>query len=147
MKKLEFTTHIHASPERVWKCLWDPEDYKIWTNPFYEGSYYRTDGFKEGNKIHFLTPMGDGLCSIFTSIVENKHLAIKHMGEIKNYEEMPITDETKSWAGGVETYTLRPVEGGTEVLVTTDTLEEYIDFMNTTYPRALSTLKRISEQK
>nr|MBS0037654.1 SRPBCC domain-containing protein [Saprospiraceae bacterium] len=147
MKKLKFTTHIQASPERVWKCLWDPEDYKIWTHFFHEGSYYRTDGFKEGNKIHFLTPEGDGLCSRFVSIVENKHLSLKHLGEIKNYKEMPIKDETKSWAGGMETYTLQPVEGGTKVVITTDILEEYIEFMNTTYPLALSELKRISEQK
>lgn len=147
MKKLKFAVLIHTAPERVWERMWDPEKYKIWSNPFFEGSYYRTEGFKEGNKIHFLTPKGDGLCSIFTSIVENKHLAIKHMGEIKNFEEMPIADESKSWAGGMETYTLLPAKMGTELVVTTDTLEEYIDFMNTTFPQALSILKQISEQK
>ncbi len=61
MKTLRFTLTINASPEKVWNALWDLENYKIWTNPFCEGSYYKTDHFSEGSKIHLLTTGGEGM--------------------------------------------------------------------------------------
>jgi uncharacterized protein YndB with AHSA1/START domain len=143
METLTFKINIIASPEKVWQSLWQPENYKIWTNPFCTGSYYKTDSFTEGNKIHLLTPSGEGMYSILDRIEENHFLAFKHLGDIKNFEEMPIT--TESWSGAMETYTLNKTDNGTELTVNVDTIEKYIDFMNNTFPLALNELKRISE--
>ena len=145
METLNFTIQINATPEKVWNCLWDIENYKIWTNPFCKGSYYKTDSFKEGSKIHLLTPSGDGMYSILETVKENDFLAFKHLGDIKNFEEMPITGESETWTGAMETYTLKEIENGTELTVNVDTLESYVDFMKKTFPLALNELKRISE--
>jgi hypothetical protein len=146
MKTLVFKININATPDTVWQSLCQSENYKIWTNPFCEGSYYKTDNFSEGSKIHFLTPSGEGMYSIIDHIEENRFLAFKHLGDIKNFEETPMTTETESWSGAMETYTLNKTNNGTELTVNVDTIEKYIDFMNNTFPLALNELKRISEK-
>jgi hypothetical protein len=145
MKTLSYKININATPEKVWQSLWQLENYKIWTNPFCEGSYYKTDSFTEGNKIHLLTPSGEGMYSILDRIDENHFMAFKHLGDIKNFEEIPLTNETGNWSGAMETYTLNKTDNGTELTVNVDTIEKYIDFMNNTFPLALNELKRISE--
>jgi hypothetical protein len=145
METLIFKVNIKASQDTVWQSLWLPENYKIWTNPFCEGSYYKTDSFTEGNKIHLLTPSGEGMHSIIEHLEENRILAFKHMGELKNFEETPMSPETEIWSGATESYTLNKIDSGTELIVNVDTLEKYIDFMNNTFPLALQELKRISE--
>ena len=145
MERLHFKIQINAKPEKVWHCLWDIENYKIWTNPFCKGSYYKTDNFAEGSKIHLLTPSGEGMYSVLETVKENAFLAFKHLGDIKNFEEMPITGISETWTGAMETYTLNEIENGTELTVNVDTLESYVDFMKKTFPLALNELKRISE--
>jgi uncharacterized protein YndB with AHSA1/START domain len=145
METLNFTIHINATPEKVWNCLWEIENYKIWTSPFCIGSYYKTDRFAEGSKIHLLTPSGEGMFSIIETLKENTFLAFQHLGDIKKFEEMPITGESETWTGAMETYALNETENGTELTVNVDTLESYVDFMKKTFPLALNELKRISE--
>lgn len=145
METLNFTIQIDATAETVWNCLWELENYKIWTNPFCEGSYYKTDSFTQGSKIHLLTPSGEGMYSVLETVKENSFLAFKHLGDIKNFEEMPIVGDSETWTGAMESYTLKEIESGTVLTVNVDTLESYVDFMKKTFPLALNELKRISE--
>ena len=144
MITLNFSIQINATPEKVWHSITDPEKYKLWTKPFSEGSYYKTDSFTEGSKIHFLTPEGHGMFSLIDSLKENQFVAFKHLGEIKNFEEI---QETQSWTGAMETYILNKTQTGTEVFVKLDTLESDIDSMNKAFPQALQELKHISENQ
>lgn len=146
MKTLEFKLQINAPVEVVWTCLWDAEHYKEWTSVFCEGSYYQTDSFAEGSKIHLLTPSGEGMFSVLDKIVENKFLAFKHLGEIKNFEEQATNDTTQAWSNAMETYELKPNENGVELIVNVDTIDEYINSMNNLFPVALRELKKIAEK-
>lgn len=146
MKTLIFTINITASPEKVWHALWNEDSFKKWTNPFCQGSYYKTDSFTQGNKIHLLTPDGRGMYSILEKIDAFKFLAFKHIGNIENFEEMPLDEETKAWTNALETYQLTEGENGTVLTVKADTAEKYIDYMNKTFPLALLELKHICEQ-
>ena len=38
MKRINFTSHINASPEKVWNALWKDGTYREWTSAFSEGS-------------------------------------------------------------------------------------------------------------
>lgn len=145
METLNFTIQINATAEKVWNCLWELENYKIWTNPFCEGSHYKTDSFTQGSKIHLLTLSGEGMYSVLETVKENSFLAFKHLGDIKNFEEMPIAGDSETWTGAMETYSLKEIENGTVLTVNVDTLESYVDFMKKTFPLALNELKRISE--
>lgn len=143
MKTLQFTININASPQKVWTCLWEIENYKKWTSAFIEGSYYKTDSFTEGNKIHLLAPNGEGMYSLLEKIEEPNFLAFKHLGELKNFEEQVNTNP--NWTNAIESYRLLSSENGTLLKVEVDTLEEYVDFMNKLFPIALQKLKALAE--
>ncbi|WP_233357739.1 hypothetical protein [Haloflavibacter putidus] len=42
-----------------------------WNSVFGAGNYYKTENFAQGNKIHLLTPNGEGMYSILDKIIEN----------------------------------------------------------------------------
>jgi uncharacterized protein YndB with AHSA1/START domain len=137
MKTLQFEIQINASPVIVWDCLWKIENYKLWTTVFCDGSYYETTDFKEGNRIHLITPEGHGMFSIIQKLEPNKFLSFKHLGEILDFKEQ----ENKSWENAIESYELIEKDKGTNLKVAVDTLEKYIPFMEETFPKALSALK------
>lgn len=145
MKTLEFTIQINATAEKLWNCLWELENYTKWTSTFCKGSYYKTDSFSQGTKIHLLSPDGGGMYSILDKIIEHKILIFRHIGELKNFEEQPIDEKTQVWTNALESYELKSNENGTELIVKMDTIEEYIDYMNKTFPLALQELKKIAE--
>ena len=147
MKTLKHSIQINATPEKVWQSLWDSENYKKWTKPFFDGSYYKADKLAEGGKIHFLGPNGDGMYSLIDSMKENQYMAFKFLGEVKNFEEMPSTEKTKSWVGAMETYTLNKTSDGTELVSSVETDEQSADFMDKAFAKALQELKIISETK
>jgi uncharacterized protein YndB with AHSA1/START domain len=137
MKTLQFEIHIDASPSIIWECLWKLENYKLWTTVFCDGSYYEVNEFKEGNRIHLLTPEGHGMYSVLEKIEENRLLVFRHLGDILDFKEQ----ENSNWENAFESYELTKNDKGTYLKVAVDTLEKYIPFMEQTLPKALSVLK------
>ena len=145
MQNLTFKISINAPVEKVWECLWEQENYTKWTSVFCAGSHYKTDSFTQGNKIHLIAPNGGGMYSILDKIVENELLVFKHLGELENFEEQPIDEKTQGWTDALESYELKPLGNETELTVQVETVEEYVDHMNKTFPLALQELKKIAE--
>lgn len=139
---LDYSIEINASLEKVWKSLWELENYKKWTAIFSAGSYYETSEFVKGNSIHLLTPTGDGMYSIIEELKINKILVFHHIGALENFKEMPI-DPT--WKNAHESYQLIEKGEKTILMVKVDTLDQYIDGMNKTFPLALKSLKDLAE--
>ena len=52
----------------------------------------------------------------------------------------------EKWANGFENYTFDENNGITIVSVDIDTTEDFLDYMNQTYPKALDKLKEICEK-
>ncbi|QQS29682.1 MAG: SRPBCC domain-containing protein [Sphingobacteriales bacterium] len=145
MLTLDYRIQINTTPEKVWTALWDFEHYKTWTRPFCEGSYFKTDGFKQGNRIHFLVPEGEGLYAVIDKVEPEKYMAFRHLGSVENFEELPPEKEPQPWPEMMEIYRLSPNENGTEVWVSVDTLETYASSIGEKFPLALSELKTIAE--
>ena len=57
------------------------------------------------------------------------------------------SEEVKKWAGALENYTLRPSNGNTELLIDMDISEEYKDYFDDTWPKALEKVKELSEKQ
>lgn len=144
MEKLEFKIEINAPANKVWNVLWDDATYRKWTSAFCEGSY-AVSNWNEGDSIHFLSPSGDGMYSKIHKKIDNKFISFNHIGNIKNFEEMPIDEETKNWSNSFENYELTEENGKTTVLVSIDSLEEYVSFFNSTMPKAMELVKNLSE--
>jgi len=144
METLEFKVRIKASPEKVWSVLWDEETYKKWTNAFCEGSYAESN-WNEGDKIHFMSPGGEGMNSLIEKKIPNEYMAFKHIGEIKDFKELPIDDETKQWSGAMETYRLIPDDEFVDLVAQVDVVEKHIDYFKEAFPKGLETVKELSE--
>lgn len=144
MKKLHFSIHINASKEKVWYSLWDDENYKNWTTAFCDGSY-AVSSWEEGNKIHFLSSSGGGMYSKISEKKPFESMIFEHIGNIENLIEIPLNDETKKWSGCEERYTLTEENGITSLTISVDSLKQYFDFFQNSFPIALENIKIIAE--
>ncbi|WP_409417439.1 SRPBCC domain-containing protein [Flavobacterium sp. PS2] len=146
METLEFVIRIKAPVETIWSVLWEDETYKKWTSVFCEGSHTISD-WNEGDKIHFMSPNGEGMYSVIETKIPNEYMAFKHLGEIKDFKELPIDEATKKWSGAMETYRLTEEDGFTVLEAKVDTLEKYIDYFKEVFPKGLEMVKELSEEK
>ncbi|MEO5775809.1 MAG: SRPBCC domain-containing protein [Flavobacterium sp.] len=144
MKKTTFSIDIKATKEKVWYSLWDDENYENWTSAFSEGCYAVSD-WNEGSKIYFMGPNGGGMNSKITIKKPFDVMSFIHNGELKNFKELPITEETKAWSGSEERYDLTEKDGITTVKTTMDVVEKFADYFNDAFPKALQKLKEIAE--
>lgn len=145
MKKQEFKIEVDAPREKVWDILWGKETYPLWTAPFSEGSRAETD-WKEGSKVLFLNDDDEGMIARIAKNIPNEYMSIEHIGVIMDGKEHTDNEKSKEWEGSLENYTLKEVNGKTQLLVDMDITEEYQDFFNTTWPIALNKIKELSEK-
>jgi len=141
MKKLNFSTHINAPKEKVWNVLWEDGSYRAWTNAFADGSYAKTDNWKEGTKVLFLGPNGDGMVSMVTANKPNEYMSFKHLGEVKE----GVEDTSGGWSGAMENYILKEENGKTTLEVEMDSTDELSEYFSETWPKALEKVKQLSE--
>jgi len=145
MKKLNFSTDINAPKEKVWDTLWNDATYRAWTSAFAEGSYAKTDNWKEGSKVLFLDPKGDGMVSMVAKNKPHEYMSFKHLGEVKKGVEDTNSEKVKGWSGAMENYSLKEENGKTTLLVEMDSTDEFGDYFAKTWPKALEKVKELSE--
>lgn len=146
MEKKQFTILIDAPREKVWNILWDDASYRDWTSVFMEGSRAETD-WKKGSKALFLSGSGEGMVSRIEESIPNEFMSIKHLGVVKNGVEIIDDEKAKEWAGALENYTLEMVNGKTKLTIDMDIADEYKDYFQTTWPKALERVKELAEKK
>ena len=144
MKRINFTSHINASPEKVWNVLWNDSTYRQWTSAFSEGSYAESD-WKEGSSIHFLSPKGDGMFSIIDKLIPNEIMSFTHLAIMKEGVKQPEDETTKAWSGSKEIYTLKRSGNRTDLKVELDSTDEFADYFSNTFPLALEKVKSLAE--
>lgn len=124
--------------------------YSEWTSAFNEDSRFEGN-WEQGSKMLFFGPDPEtgkegGMVS---RIQENKpyeFISIEHLGIIKDGIEDTTSEEAQKFAGVHENYAFVEKDGGTEVAVDMDTSEEYADFFNEAWPKALAKVKELSEK-
>jgi uncharacterized protein YndB with AHSA1/START domain len=146
MKKLTFSIDIKALKQKVWYSLWDEENFENWTSVFCEDSSNISD-WNEGSKIYFLDPNGNGMNSKVTINKPFETMVLNHYGELKDFKELPLTEETKAWSGSEERYDITEKDGVTTVSATVDVVEKYFDYFNDVFPKALEKVKSIAESE
>ncbi|MET7000074.1 SRPBCC family protein [Chitinophaga defluvii] len=147
MKKLTFHITIDAPREKVWNTLWDDTTYRIWTVPFNPSSRAETD-WQKGSKVLFLGDTDEGMLSTIADNIPNQFMSIKHLGVVnKGGIEDMTSAHAQQWHGAMENYTLKTVDGKTTLDVETDTTEEFYDYFQETWPKAMDKIKELSEQQ
>jgi uncharacterized protein YndB with AHSA1/START domain len=141
---LTFTTTIRSPRQHVWETMFSPDGYRTWTAPFMEGSYY-SGSWEQGQKIQFLSPGGEGMTAEIAESRPHQFLSIRHLGEVRDGVEDTTSDKVRAWAPAYENYALAEADGGTALTVSVDTLAEYEQYMQDTFPKALAALKALCE--
>ncbi len=148
MQTLHFSTVINASKEKVWDVMLSDKTYREWSAIFMPGSHFVGD-WEAGSKIQFLAPDENGVMGGMSSeIAENKpykFISIKHLGIVSNGVVDTTSDEAKRWVG-FENYTYRDHGDKTELLVDVDVNDDFKDYMNEEWPKALAKLKELCEK-
>ncbi|MFN8258330.1 MAG: SRPBCC domain-containing protein [Bacteroidales bacterium] len=140
-----FEINIKANAERVWFALWDDYNYRNWTSVFHEGSYAVSD-WKEGSGIHFLIPSGSGMYSVIEENKPFQKMVFKHIGELKDFKEQPLNEETRQWSGALESYTLMEKDGETLLRAEFNSIEAHLGFFENYIPKALEKIKAAGEK-
>lgn len=151
MKHLQFKTTIKASANKVYDTmlgLSNKNSYEQWTALFNPTSTYEGNWAK-GSKIYFVgvDEHGEkgGMVSEIADNVPNRFVSIRHYGLLKGTEEITTGPDVEKWANGRENYTFEENNGTTTLTVDLDTAEDFEDYMNDAYPKALAKLKEICE--
>lgn len=147
MKRHHFSIEINAPREKVWKILWDEKTYSVWTSPFSEGSSMKTD-WQEGGKAKFLDASGkQGMLSLIEKKEEPNFVFFRHIGIIKDGKEITEGKEVEKWAPAYENYTLKEKNGTTQLIIDMDIGEEYEEFFNEAWHKALAKAKGLAERE
>ena len=151
MEKLQFAESINAPVDRVYDTMLgisNKSTYEEWTSMFNPTSTYE-GSWKKGSKILFIgvDEKGEkgGMVSRIVENIPNEFVSIQHYGLVKADQEITEGPEVEKWANGFENYSFKE-NNGTTVTVDLDTTEDFIDYMNQTYPKALNKLKELCEK-
>lgn len=153
MKKVQFKTDIHAPAALVYNAmlgLSDIQTYEQWTAEFNAGSTYE-GSWTKGSKILFIGTGENGeKGGMVAEIAENmpgRFVSIRHYGILKGDQEITSGPEVEKWAGGLENYTFEESNGITTITIDVDITEDFADYFNATWPKALAKLKELCEQQ
>lgn len=148
MRKLHYSIVINAPKEKVWDTMLNQDSYRLWTEVFSPGSQYVGD-WSKGSKMLFLAPDETGAMSGMVSRIKGnrpyEYISIEHIGTVQDGKEDTSGEAVKEWAGALENYTFKEMDGRTEVMVDVDTAEgEYEEMLQTIWPKALQKLKQLA---
>ncbi len=151
MKKLQFNISIHAPVSVVYNIMLgisSKSTYEQWTAMFNPTSTYEGN-WEKGSKMLFIgvDEKGEkgGIVSKIAENIPHQFVSIQHYGLVNAGKEITEGAEVEKWANGFENYSFEENNEVTTVKVEIDATEEFIDFMNETYPKALKKLKELCE--
>lgn len=152
MEKIHFKSVINTTASKAYDTMLgitDKSTYEKWVAVFNPTSTYEGN-WEKGSKMRFVGTGENGeKGGIVSEIVENipnTFVSIRHYGIITEGVEITEGPEVEKWANGLENYTFEENNGLTTVTVDMDTTEDFLDYMNQTYPKALARLKEICEE-
>ncbi len=152
MNKLQFTVNINAPVARVYANMLGTNSkstYEQWTSMFNPTSTYE-GSWDKGSKMLFVgvDENGEkgGMVSRIAENIPNRFISIQHYGLVKGEQEITEGPDVEKWANGFENYSFEESNGITILTVDLDTTEEFIEYMNEHYPKALDKLKELCEK-
>ncbi|RIV43044.1 SRPBCC family protein [Flagellimonas pelagia] len=152
MKKIQYKKDIKASAEKVYNTMLGMETiktYEQWTAEFNPTSTYE-GSWEKGSKIYFVgtdeNGKRGGMVSEIADNVPFQFVSIRHYGILDGENEITEGPEVEKWAGSLENYDLQEHNGVTTLTVETDVADDYLDYFNTTWPKALNRLKELAEK-
>ncbi len=151
MNQLQFKITINATAEKVYTTMLGLDNistYEQWTALFNPTSSYEGN-WNKGEKMLFVgvdeNGQKGGMVSRIEAHIPMQFVSIQHKGLMVGGQEIMEGPEVEKWANGLENYSFEETNGATTITVDLDTTEEFVDYMNENYPKALDKLKEICE--
>ena len=152
MKKLQFKVTIKAPVTRIYDLMLgisNKSTYEQWTALFNPTSTYE-GSWTKGTKMLFIgvDENGEkgGMVSRIVDNIPNRFVSIQHYGLYKANKEITEGPEVEKWANGYENYSFEENNGSTTLTIDLDVNNDFLDYMNETYPQALEKLKELCEK-
>lgn len=152
MQKIQFKTSINAPASKVYDLMLgitNKSSYEQWTALFNPTSSYE-GSWNKGSKMLFVgtDEKGEkgGMVSEIVDNIPKQFVSIRHYGLVKSGVEITEGPDVEKWANGFENYTFEEHNGITLLTVELDTTDDFVDYMNQTYPKALDKLKEMNEK-
>ncbi|OPY25144.1 MAG: hypothetical protein A4E27_01023 [Methanobacterium sp. PtaU1.Bin242] len=153
MEELHFSIVIDARKEKVWEIMLGKETYPLWTDVFMPGSHFEGD-WSKGSKIFFLAPDESGKMSGTVFRIKENHpyqfVSIENIGMVQDGREDISSKEAKIYAGALENYTFKAINGKTVVMVdlspVMDIPDDYKGMYEDMWANALRKLKELVEK-
>lgn len=148
MERQQFKIEINAPAAKVYNTMLGEETYKKWTAVFMPSSYYE-GSWEKGQKILFIAVGKDGkregMMGVIEENIPDKYVSIKYTGVLDGDKEITEGPQVGDWIGAYEIYSFEEQDGKTTLIIDVDVLDEYKEYFEKTYPKALEKLKEISE--
>jgi hypothetical protein len=151
MTTLRYTETMNAPADKVYRTMLgldNPGTYAQWTYEFNPTSQVRGT-WEKGAKMHFVgtdeNGKEGGMVSVIADHVPGKFVSIQHMGTLDGPNEIMTGPEVEQWRGSMENYSFEEKDGNTVVAVSVDMVDDFIDYFNETWPKALKKLKAMCE--
>ena len=152
MIKIQYKISINAPAAKIYDTMLgigSKSTYEEWTSLFNPTSTYE-GSWEKGSKMLFvgIDEKGEkgGMVSRIIENNLNQFVSVQHYGLVKGESEITEGPEVEKWANGFENYTFEVADGFTTVTVDLDTTEDFVSYMNETYPAALNKLKEMCER-
>lgn len=152
MERLQYKTIINAPAKKVYDTMLgisNIKTYEQWTSEFNPTSTYE-GSWEKGSKIRFIgtdeNGKQGGMVSEIADNIPYKFVSIRHYGTLDGEIEITESPEVEKWAGGFENYSFEEHNGVTTLTVESDVIEEFLDYFNSTWPKALKKLKQLAEK-
>lgn len=151
MTTLQFKVSINAPLIKVYDYMLgisSKSTYEKWTALFNPTSTFE-GSWEKGSKILFVgvDEKGEkgGMVSRIVENIPNQFVSIQHYGLVSAGKEITEGPEVEKWANSVENYSFEDHRDRVVVTIDIDTIEDFINYMNENYPKALEKLKEICE--
>jgi hypothetical protein len=152
MIRIQFKISINAPAAKIYDIMLgigSKTTYEEWTSLFNPTSTYK-GSWEKGSKMLFvgIDEKGEkgGMVSRIIENNLNHFVSVQHYGLVLGDNEITEGPEVEKWANGFENYTFEEADGFTKVTVDLDTTEDFVSYMNETYPAALNKLKEMCER-
>jgi hypothetical protein len=152
MKKIQYKEDIKASAEKVYTTMLGIgtiKTYEQWTAEFNPTSTYEGN-WKKGSKMYFVGTDENGkkagMISEIVDNIPNRFVSIRHYGMLDGEKEITEGPKVEEWAGSLENYLLHEHNGVTTLTIEIDIAEDYQDYFDSTWPKALRVLKDLAEK-
>lgn len=86
------------------------------------------------------------MVSTIAENIPNEFMSFRHLGVVKDGKEDLEAHKAAEWTGSLENYTLKTENGRTELMVDMDVTNEYKEYFQLTWPKALEKVKELAEK-